>query len=246
MQLSEITEHLEAIEETIVFKLIDRAQYRENAVIYQSGKSGFSGWLDKSLFEIRLRYHEEMDAQFGRFCVPEERPFTPELPLPRRKVLLPETGLAIDSYDTVNLTEEISAGYRRLVAELCVDGDDGQYGSSVEHDVYALQAIARRVHYGSLYVAESKFISAPQCFGALIDARDGSGLLGLLTRKDVEEKILMRVREKTVAVQATVNSAVRRSIDPDIVVEFYRDCIIPLTKKGEVLYLLNRKAGNGI
>ena len=37
------------------------------------------------------------------------------------------------------------------------------------------------------------------------------------------------------------NSAIRRVIDPDHIVDFYRSCIIPLTKKGEVLYLLNRK-----
>jgi chorismate mutase len=214
--------------------------------VYQPGMSGFSGCGEKSLFEVRLRFQEEMDAQFGRFCVPEERPFTEGLPQPRRTVTLPHSGLAIDAYDIVNLTEEIASGYQSLVEKLCRAGDDGQYGSSVEHDVYALQAIARRIHYGSLYVAESKFISAPQSFGALIEARDCRGLLELLTRKDVEEKILCRVREKTVAVQATVNCTVRQAIDSDIVVEFYRECIIPLTKKGEVLYLLNRKTRDGI
>ena len=117
-----------------------------------------------------------MDAQFGRFCVPEERPFTVELPKSRRKVTLPQSDLFVDSYDVINVTGDILAGYRSFVARLCVEGDDGQYGSSVEHDVYALQAIARRIHYGSLYVAECKYRAAPGRFGALIEARDADGL----------------------------------------------------------------------
>jgi len=246
LELSKITEQLEAIEETIVFKLIDRAQYRVNAAIYEPGKNGFEGCGDKSLFELRLRFQEEMDAQFGRFCVPEERPFTPDLPGPRRTVTLPESGLFIAAYDVINVTGDITAGYRGLVAKLCAEGDDGQYGSSVEHDVYALQAIARRVHYGSLYVAECKFRGDPVRFGSLIEAHDAEGLLAELTRKDVEERIIERVRQKTVALQATVNTAVRRVIDPKCIVEFYRQCIIPLTKKGEVCYLLNRKTHHGI
>jgi len=246
LHLSEITRHLEGIEETIVFKLIDRAQYRANAVIYEKGKSGFEGSVEKSLFELRLRFQEEMDAQFGRFCVPEERPFTAMLPRPRRKVTLPETGLAIEEYDRINLTEDIVAGYRRFVGAFCAEGDDGQYGSSVEHDVYALQAIARRVHYGSLYVAECKFREAPALFGGLADARDSDGLLRQLTRKEVEDGIVLRVRAKAVAVQATVNTSIRRAIDPDVIVHFFRDCIIPLTKKGEVRYMLNRIKDHGV
>ncbi|HEX7509932.1 MAG TPA: hypothetical protein VF335_01420 [Chitinivibrionales bacterium] len=246
LELSVITERLEAIEETIVFKLIDRAQYRVNAVIYEPGKSGFEGCFDKSLFELRVRLHEEMDAQFGRFCVPEERPFTRGLPAPRRKVLLPESQLCIDSYDTINLTADITAAYRLLVERLCAQGDDGQYGSSVEHDVYALQAIARRVHYGSLYIAECKFRGDPARFAALAAARDEDGLLAELTRKEVEEGILDRVRYKTDGLQSMVNTKIRRAIDPLLIVDFYRRCIIPLTKKGEVRYLLNRKNDHGI
>jgi chorismate mutase len=246
LNLTEIAEHLESIEETIVFKLMDRAQYRVNDVIYEQGRSGFDGCADKSLFELRLLMSEEMDAQFGRFCAPEERPFCSGLPASRRKVSIPDTGLFIDDYDKINLTCDINACYRRLVDILCMSGDDGQYGSSVEHDVFALQAISRRIHYGSFYVAESKYRSNSGIFDRLIKAGNTDGINEQLTRKEVEEKILVRVREKTVATQLKINTAIRKEVSPDVIVDFYRDCIIPLTKKGEVLYMLNRKKNNGI
>jgi chorismate mutase len=241
IKLSTIAEHLEGFEETIVFKLIDRAQYKINSIVYERGKSGFEGAGDKSLFEVRLRRQERMDAQFGRFCVPEERAFTGRLPRPHRKVELPDTGLLCKKINAVNLTRELLDAYKDLLPRLCAGGTDGHFGSSVEHDVYALQAISRRVHYGALYVAECKYRSDPDRYRAMIDAGDIDALLSLLTRIDVEDAIIARVREKVADAQARINRRVRSVIDPGVVVRFYRDHIIPLTKKGEVLYLLSRK-----
>jgi chorismate mutase len=67
-------------------------------------------------------------------------------------------------------------------------------------------------------------------------------MLALLTRKDVEEKIIARIRGKVAAAQAKVNRGIRHVIDAREILRFYRDCIIPLTKEGEVLYLFNRVA----
>jgi chorismate mutase len=131
-----------------------------------------------------------------------------------------------------------------MVPLICEDGDDGQYGSSVEHDVFAFQAIGRRVHYGSLYVAESKYRGRPAHYQRLIEQRDTAGLMDALTRLDVEQQILDRVRTKVAHVQGQVNRAVRKVVDPEVVLTFYRDHLIPLTKEGEVLYLLNRRTGN--
>ena len=83
LELSNIASILESLEETIIFKLIDRAQFCSNPVIYKPGKSEFPG-EEKSLFELRLFYQETMDAVFGRFMCPEERPFCKGLPKPRR------------------------------------------------------------------------------------------------------------------------------------------------------------------
>ena len=239
--LSEISQRLESYEETIVFKLIDRAQYAANVVIYEPGKSGFKGAGNLSLLELRLRFQEQMDTQFGKFCVPEERPFIKSSSTPRRKAMVDDRGILIDDCNVINLTEDILKGYIALIPHICDPGDDGHYGSSVELDVYALQAISRRVHFGSLYAAEAKYTADLEGFAKLIAAKEEEGLLKRLTRKNVEDNIIKRIKEKTESTQAMVNKEIRRVIKPEVVVNFYRECIIPLTKKGQVQYLLNRK-----
>jgi len=252
LELGLIAAHLEGLEETIIHRLIDRGQFAANATAYEKGASGFEGAGEKSLFDIRLRYQEEMDAVFGRYRVPEERPYHRDLPPPRREVSLPDTPLRIQDLELVNVTPRIVEGYQRFLPRLCAipvearpfsdpAAEDGQYGSSVEHDVLAIQAIARRVHFGALYVAESKYASAPAEFDQLIESARESALLERITRREVEERILSRVADKMDYIQATINTTVRRRIDPQIVLDLYRDLIIPLTKKGEVLYLFSRE-----
>ena len=192
------------------------------------------------LLRVRLLHQEEMDAHFGRFCDPVERPFNENLPAPQRQVVIPESGLHIDDYEKVNLTKEIFAAYLRLVPLICAHGDDNQYGSSTEHDVYALQAIARRIHYGAFFVGESKFRAAPEVLTALVAEGNKEKILAAITRQGVERAILERVAEKVAYIQAKVNRDLRHVIDPDFVLTFYRDVIIPLTKDGQVLYLLHR------
>ncbi len=239
--LAQIAADLESLEETIILRLIDRAQFRYNPRVYRPGESGFGGEPDLSLFALRLRCQERMDARFGRFCAPEERPFNRGLPAPGRRVQLPPHCLRIDDWDRVNLSAHILESYLGLVARICRDGDDGQYGSSVEHDVYAVQAIARRIHYGSLYVAESKYRSAPELYDGALAGDDPHPLMDLLTRPEVEARILARVAQKTTALQASVDPRLRQVIDPEAVRDYYRVHVIPLTKAGQILYLRHRR-----
>lgn len=241
IHLSYIAARLEALEETIIYKLLDRAQFAINNNAYLPGHSGFSGNLQDSLFDIRLFTHETMDAQFGRFSVPEERPFNRDLPQSMRKVSIDTSFLSIDDFNIVNLCKEIKDAYLNLLPRLCKQDDDAQYGSSVEHDVFAVQSISRRIHFGSFYVAECKYRSSPAEYAQMIKNNDREGLLCKLTRKDVEEQIINRVYEKTCSIQRDVNKLVRQVIDPQSIVTFYSDTIIPLTKEGEILYLMNRR-----
>jgi len=239
--LGKIAADLENLEETIIARLIDRAQWRRNADAYLPGRSGFKGEKALSLFALRLKYQEEMDACFGRFRVPEERPFNKDLPGSRRNVTLPESCLQMTDFDQVNVTGKILESYLELVPKICQGGDDAQYGSSVEHDVYAIQAISRRIHYGALYVAESKYLSDPRTYKAVLDAGDLEGLTRLLTRPEVEQRILRRVAEKTAVLQASARANTRKTFAPAIVSDYYATHIIPLTKEGEILYLQNRR-----
>lgn len=245
LQLDYIAATLEGLEDTIIFKLIDRAQFSVNPIAYRRGCSGFGPGEQRSLFQLRLWYQEEMDARFGRFCVPEEVPFATGLPSSSRNVLLPATGLCLHAAAQVNLTATILERYLALIRSICRNGDDGHYGSSVEHDVYALQALSRRIHYGALYIAESKYRSDPLRYRELIAGNNESGLMMALTRPLIEEQILERVREKIAHAQAKANTEIRHLIDPEVLLDLYRSTVIPLTKKGEVAYLLNRMPEHG-
>jgi chorismate mutase len=243
--LDTIAAHLEGLEETIISKLIDRAQFAQNLVVYKPGQSGFEGAGDISLFELRLRRVEQMDAEFGRFCVPEERPCFKDLP-PSKRTTPPVPGvLAIEDFDCINMSEQIVAAYKSLIPQICALGDDGHYGSSTEHDVFAVQAIGRRVHFGALYVAESKYVSNRATYDALIDARDSVSIERSLTRPEVEERILQRVAQKVDHLQSQINPKVRRRIPAQAVLDFYRAHVIPLTKRGETAYLLHRRREAG-
>ncbi len=241
LDLDEIAAILEGLEETIIQKLIDRVQFRLNASIYEAGRSGFENEPGASLFSLRLRCQEEMDSLFGRYKVPEERPFHKKLPAAARSYVPSGSPLRIADYDTVNLTPAVVEKYLALVPRICENGYDGHYGSSVEHDVYAVQAVARRIHYGAFYVAEVKYRASPVRYREMIEAEDRGGILRELTRPEVEERIIHRVREKVEKIQGPSNRKTRVLLPPEPVSDFYRDVVFPLTKEGEVLYLLNRR-----
>lgn len=246
LDLGYIAGRLEGLEETIIQKLIDRVQFLRNSVVYEPGKSGFRDEPDSSLFELRLRHQEEMDSLFGRFLMPEERPFNRGLPEARRRFVPSDDALRIDDCDLVNLSPVVKERYLALLPLVCGPGDDGHYGSSSEHDVYALQAIARRIHFGAFYVAESKYRSAPGLYRGLVEKGDRAAIVEALTRPEVEKAVIERVLVKVEMLQITVGSAkggdaIRRLLRPEPVRDFYRDVVIPLTKEGEVRYLLNRK-----
>jgi chorismate mutase len=241
LNLDDIAARLESLEETVIHRLIDRAQWRVNDIAYLAGASGFPGAEQRSLFELRLQSQEEMDAKFGRFGVPEERPFNKDLPKPLRAVNLPpDGGVAMKDCEAVNLTEPLLDSYMMMLPKICPQGDDGQYGSSVEHDVYAVQALARRIHYGAIYVAESKYRQDARGYRKLVEARDRDGLMEKLTRKEVEERILKRVKAKVRGLQAKVNKSVRNTLRHEPIIVYYRDFVIPITKHGEILYLFSR------
>jgi len=240
LSFKEAVERLQGLEETIIFKLIARAQYRHNPSVYEKGKSGFLRYPQLSLFEARLFEEEQMDARFGRFTVPEERPFNKNLPRVERNFQRHKTELKLTDFNDINLTGKVKAAYLQLVPLMCKPGDDKHYGSSVEHDVAAIRAISERIHYGA-YIAECKFQINPEQYTHLIEARDADGLMQALTRKQAEEDILERIRTKTKRYQKDINPKIRVKIEPEVIEQFYREQIFPLTKEVQVLYFLSRK-----
>ncbi|CAM9924924.1 unnamed protein product, partial [Discosporangium mesarthrocarpum] len=149
-------------EETIIFALIERAQFLQNSAIYYDRtfrlhKEGVADVLDRdaSFLEYMLCETEKLHARVRRYMSLEELAFFPMfLPEP----ILPrlEYPLLLAPND-VNLNGQILSRYvSEVVPMVCSEGCDEQHGSSVICDINVLQALSRRVHLGK-FVAESKF-----------------------------------------------------------------------------------------
>ena len=142
LSLDNIRASLQRMEESIVFRLIERAQFAYNACVYQDGafpelreKEHWTGsWLAWS-----LRATEAWHAKLGRWLAPDEHPFTPldQLPEP---VLAPNDYPEILHPHRVNVTHEIVQFYTQdIVPQITIrEGrplNDRQYGSSGGCDI---------------------------------------------------------------------------------------------------------------
>ena len=155
--------------------------------------------------------------------------------------------------------------------------DDGNYGSAATLDVEVLQSISKRVHYGmsshhnisgcrfknsprrltpapqGKFVSESKFLENPSAFIPHIRSRNRQALEALITKPEVERKLLLRLQKKaatyaqdigldgdtnplstSASAPALGNPKSAGKIDVDGVVDLYESYIIPLTKEVEV------------
>ena len=74
LDLKLIAARLEGLEETIISKLIDRAQFHVNKIIYNPGASGFAGDTEASLFQIRLPRPGGNGRDFRPFSRPGRAP----------------------------------------------------------------------------------------------------------------------------------------------------------------------------
>ncbi|KAJ7212070.1 chorismate mutase [Mycena pura] len=264
LSLDRIRGVLNRLEDTIIFSLIERAQFAQNPRIYQRGAFpelkalGFEGsWLEWFLKEI-----ETFHAKARRYTSPDEYPFTSDLPAP---VLSPLRFPEILYPNSINANPSILSFYTRtivpriarratavLAASKRANGivgdeeyeDDGNYGSATTIDVEALQSISKRVHYGK-FVSESKFQDNPAAFIPHIQTRNRAALEGLITKPDVERTLLLRLKKKAAMYaqdfgpdgdfKRDINGNVDTAkIDVDGVVDLYESFIIPLTKEVEV------------
>lgn len=263
LNINSIRSSLIRQEETIIFALIERAQFLRNEAITTPGHPAFSKVLTASaqtFLDHMLLEHERVDARVRRYTSPEEYSFFPNL--------LPAPALERDGAESVlfpsaiNVNDQIKALYlNTILPTICRAGDDGQYGSAALCDINVLQAISKRVHFGK-FVAESKFRSE-EGYEPLIQDQDWDGLMAKLTKPSIEERLLRRVYAKastygqdiTDAPAAAPEGAPAREgppspiefkVRPDVIRQFYDEHIIPLTKKVEVLYLLDRLTGSQV
>ncbi|KAL0381022.1 UNVERIFIED_CONTAM: Chorismate mutase 1, chloroplastic [Sesamum angustifolium] len=255
-------------EDSIIFSLVERAQFCYNAETYDPDAFAMDGFHG-SLVEYMVKGTEKLHAKVGRYKSPDEHPFFPnDLPEP----LLPpmeypqiliakmckdmkfmfstvfaSTYVLHPAADFININVKVWDMYfRNLLPRLVKKGDDGNYGSAASCDTICLQALSKRIHYGK-FVAEAKFRASPDVYKAAIRAQDAAQIMDLLTYPAVEEAITKRVEMKTRKYGQEVNmnevggnTEPVYKINPTIVAELYGDWIMPLTKQVQVEYLLRR------
>ncbi|KAI8065319.1 chorismate mutase [Gongronella butleri] len=241
--LDRIRSTLIRLEDTIIFALIERAQFALNQCIYKPGALEFNGATgDKSFLELFLWETEKVHARVRRYTSPDEYAFTSPLPEP---MLPPVKFKKFLMDDDININGQIMDIYiKSIVTGICDDYDDDNYGSAATKDIECLQALSRRIHYGK-FVAESKFREKPEEYTRLALANDREAINELLTNRAVEKALLERLRRKALVYGQTLDQAEEGAnthlrIPVNIVVELYERWVIPLTKQVEVEYLIQR------
>ncbi|EYU34630.1 hypothetical protein ABFS82_11G121000 [Erythranthe guttata] len=235
-------------EDSIIFSFVERSQFCYNPETYDPNlidTNDFRG----SLVEFMVRKTEKIHAKAGRYKSPDEHPFFPDnLPEP----ILPPLEypkVLHRTADSININDQVWDMYfKNLLPRFVRQGDDGNCGSAAMYDTICLQTLSKRIHYGK-FVAEAKFLAAPDVYEAAIRAQDGAQLMDLLTYPEVEKAIEKRVEIKTrnYGRDLVVNGHEDDStsdpvykINPSVVAELYGKWIMPLTKQVQVQYLLTR------
>jgi len=255
LKLDSVRQSLIRQEDSIIFALIERAQYKLNAPIYAANAVPvpcFAPNGDRaSMLEFMLREVEQSHGKIRRYTSPDEHAFYPESlpplvipPIAFKDVLHP-------CAQGININKRILAMYvDNLLPEMCEAGDDNNYGSASLCDLSCLQTISRRIHYGK-YVAESKFMAQPEEYTALIRAQDAQGLMALLTNQAVEDRVVRRVVNKAAVYGSDISEEIPDSlalpigketlkVAPEQVGDLYYRWIMPMTKDVQVQYLLRR------
>ncbi|XP_047314749.1 chorismate mutase 1, chloroplastic-like [Impatiens glandulifera] len=235
-------------EDSIIFSLLERAQYCLNPNTYDPNAFLMDGFYG-SLVEYIMKETEKLHARVGRYKSPDEHPFFPHdipdpmlPPLKYPQVLHPVA-------QSININKKVWDMYfNDLLPRLVMEGDDGNCGSTAVCDTICLQTLSKRIHYGK-FVAEAKFRASPDDYTAAIRAQDRKWLMDLLTYTMVEEAIKRRVEIKAKNYGKEVGINVGDDDDaenpsckimPNLVGDLYGDWIMPLTKEVQIEYLLRR------
>lgn len=80
LSLSNIRQTLIRLEDTIIFALIERAQFARNSVVYEKPGLELPGysWSGCSLLEYILRETEQIHGRIRRYTSPDEHAYFPE------------------------------------------------------------------------------------------------------------------------------------------------------------------------
>lgn len=193
------------LEDTIIYNLIERAQFPLNPTIYLPKALELSDDHDGSFLDWMLSSQELLHAKVRRYQAPDEYPFFPST-LDVKPMMKPLNYPALLHPNDVNINQKLKEVYiAKILPAICrssggAGGEDRgeqqeNYGSTAVADVALLQALSRRIHFGK-FVAESKFRDDQEGFSKLIEEKDVEEIGNRITKKKVEEEVLRRLRFK--------------------------------------------------
>eukprot|EP01064_Diplonema_japonicum_P035973 TRINITY_DN7943_c6_g1_i1.p1 TRINITY_DN7943_c6_g1~~TRINITY_DN7943_c6_g1_i1.p1 ORF type:complete len:449 (+),score=106.84 TRINITY_DN7943_c6_g1_i1:34-1347(+) len=224
-------------EETIIFALIERAQFKRNPSVYKPAED-LEGL---SLLDFMMRETETTHAKVRRYTSPDETAFNKSMG--NVKPILPLLDYPVSiKPNKINVNDKIKSLYvNSVLDEVSAEGDDpNTFGSSSVADITCLQALSKRIHFGK-FIAEAKFQQSTEQYTNLIKTRDADGLMTLLTDLAVEEKVLNRVELKASTYgQDPQNPTTEHKVDPKTIRKLYKEIVMPITKEVQVDYLLQR------
>lgn len=265
-------------EDLIIFSLIQRASYAENRMVYQPARLAVGYATDGKTMcplEHLLRETEQVYGKIRRYAMSDgsvwkERSFFPEA-LPRMLSVPPDVrwlpagcyhdapeifpkGLGVD----VNFNKQLLSVYiNEIIPKLTRNDDDGCYGATICCDIQCLQALSKRIHFGT-YVAEAKWRSDPEGYRNVVRHGCDLDILDKLTDKSVEAKVLERVKLKAAVfgqeitedaslddlLRSTQNASTATAsplrLSPNEVGALYDNWVVPLTKKVQLEYIKRR------
>ncbi|OUS47036.1 chorismate mutase [Ostreococcus tauri] len=255
LKLENVRQSLIRQEDSIIFALIERAQYKLNRAVYSKNAVPvpcFAPNGDRaSMLEYMLRDVEQSHGRIRRYTSPDEHAFYPEAQPPLAIPPISFKDVLHPAAEAININDRIMDMYvNNLLPEMCEGGDDNNYGSSALCDLACLQTISRRIHYGK-YVAESKFQAQPEEYTELIMSQDAEGLMRLLTNQAVEDRVVRRVANKAAVFGTDITEDIPEGLAlpigsesmklaPEKVGDLYYRWIMPMTKDVQVAYLLRR------
>lgn len=249
LQLCSFRQRLIRQEETIIFALIERAQFPLNKCVY-AADDGIASVPSKGvcLLDYMLREVESTHARVRRYTSPDERAFFPESSSVTPVLPCLDLPMTIRP-NMINVNAEIKRVYlEQVLPKITTTGEDSTtWGSSAVADIASLQALSKRIHYGK-FIAEAKFQASPEAYTALIAAGDSEGIMSLLTDMPQEERVLNRVEKKASAYGQDPDSGENPEykVDPKVIRALYKDIVMPLTKDVQVEYLLQRLTTNSV
>ncbi|GAB4815345.1 hypothetical protein N2152v2_002391 [Parachlorella kessleri] len=201
LSLANIRQSLIRQEDTIIFSLIERAQFARNDAVYQWGGVSVPAFMPDgrqyTFLEYLLRETEQVHGKIRRYTSPDEHAYFPDSipPLVIPPISFPQVLAPCSA--RVNINDQIMTMYlEHLLPEITQPGDDHNYGSAAMYDVMILQALSKRIHFGK-FVAEAKFKAQPEKYTQLIQRRDAQGILDTLTDRAVELKASVKTSAKT-------------------------------------------------